>query len=197
MAYLEAAIVVYLRENYYLSGFDLTLAQIPDRIYFTEVGREIATIIMLYAYAYTIGKNGREIFAYFAFNFGIWDIGYYIWLKVLINWPTTLLDGDILFLIPLPWAGPVLAPILISIALIAAAYFILKFERLDKPIRLTKYDWGMEIIAAFILIFSFIFQTPNMQEMIITVNYPWWLFGCGLTLGLYTFGRRVFEAYRQ
>lgn len=196
MAYLESAVVVYLRELYYPFGFDLTLAEIPDRIYFTEIGRELATILMLYAFASSVGKNGREIFAYFSFNFGLWDIWYYIWLKVLIDWPATLFDGDVLFLIPLPWVGPVLAPVLISIALVFAAYLILRFEQLNKPIKLTKCDWGLEILSAIILILSFIIPVPSLNNMMLE-DYPWWLFVLGLMLGLFIFGRRVLTAYRQ
>ena len=55
-----------------------------------------------------------EEFAGFVVVFGVWDIFYYVFLRVLVTWPASLLDWDILFLIPLPWVGPVLAPVLIA-----------------------------------------------------------------------------------
>jgi hypothetical protein len=45
------------------------------------------------------------------FVFGIWDLFYYVWLKVCLGWPSSLLTWDVLFLIPVPWVGPVLAPV--------------------------------------------------------------------------------------
>ena len=162
MAYLESAIVVYLRELYYPTGFNFPLVEIPIPIYVTEIGREVATILMLWAVAKLIAANGREWFAYFAFNFAVWDIWYYIWLKILINWPSSLLEWDILFLIPLPWAGPVLAPVLVSVCLILAAYFILYYEAHDKPILLSGFDWLGEIMAGLIVIISFLTHFNNI-----------------------------------
>ncbi len=71
-------------------------------------------MVMLVAVGWLAGRGRAERWAYGLFAFGMWDIGYYIWLKVLVNWPATLLDWDVLFLIPLRWWGPVLAPVLIA-----------------------------------------------------------------------------------
>jgi hypothetical protein len=191
MAYLESAVVVYLRELYYPDGFQFPLTGIPLRILIIEIGREAATILMLYAYAKSVGSNGREVMAYFSFNFGVWDIWYYIWLKLLLDWPVTILDWDILFLIPVPWVGPVIAPVIVSLALISAGYIILRFEIQNKPIRLTKIDWIMEIISGFIIILSFLTPMKDQRTIEIPEYYPWWLFLCGLFLGLAVFARRV------
>ncbi len=156
MAYLESSIVVYLRELYYPQGFSFPLKEIPPHILFIEIGREAATILMLFAFAKAIGRNRQQVFAYFALNFGIWDIGYYLWLKVLINWPLSILDWDVLFLIPLPWFGPVLAPVTVSIGLILAGYIILRREYKNKPVLLKKSDWYLEVIAGLIIIGSFL-----------------------------------------
>ena len=128
MAYLESAVVVYLREIYYPNGFSFPLQEITPFILIIEIGREIATIIMLFAVSYFMSKNKRELFAFFSFNFGMWDIWYYIWLKLLLDWPQSLLTWDVLFLIPVPWIAPVLAPILVSVSLIIASLIILKLE---------------------------------------------------------------------
>jgi hypothetical protein len=196
MAYLESAVVVYLRELYSPNGFFFPLTGISVRILITEIGREAATILMLFAYAKAIGRNSREVMAYFSFNFGVWDIWYYIWLKVLLDWPVTILDWDILFLIPVPWVGPVLAPVLVSLALICAGYVILRFEIQNKPIRLTVIDWIMEIISGFIIILSFLTQMKDKNTIDIPEYYPWWLFLFGLFLGIFVFFRRVVKIYK-
>ena len=47
MAYVEAAVVVYLRAIYYPEGFSFPLALIEPRLSAIEVGREAATLVML------------------------------------------------------------------------------------------------------------------------------------------------------
>jgi hypothetical protein len=103
------------------------------------------------------------------------------------------MDWDVLFLIPLPWVGPVLAPVIVSLALIVAAYIILKFESSGKPIKMTKRDWMLEIIAGSVIIFSFLTQLDILESGSTPEYYPWWLFLCGFSLGVIVFGRRVLE----
>jgi len=191
MAYLESAVVVYLRELYYPDGFHFPLRLIARPIMFTEIGREAATIVMLYAYARTIGCNRRETFAYFAMNFGIWDIWYYLWLKILIDWPASLMDWDILFLIPVPWFGPVLAPVLVSLALIICACIILFMESRGKSLQMRLMDWLLEVAAGMLIIWSFIPAFRPVQEVKPPEEYSWWLLVLGLGGGLLVFSIRA------
>jgi hypothetical protein len=126
MAFVEAVAVVYLRGLLYITGEHVTL----ERYVTMETGREVATVVMLVAVGWMAGRRWPERLAYGLFTFGLWDIWYYIWLKVLIGWPETLLDWDILFMIPLRWWGPVLAPVIIA-ALIClnAVLAIVRMER--------------------------------------------------------------------
>lgn len=191
MAYLEAAIVVYLRELFYPNGFHFPLIGIPSKILIIEIGREAATILMLYVYARSISQNGREILGYFSINFGIWDIWYYLWLKILLNWPDSIFDKDILFLIPLPWVGPVIAPVLVSVALIGSGYIFLHFDYQKNPIKLTKIDWILELFSGTIIILSFLSRPDGQQFVLNSEIFPWWIFLFGLCLGIVVFVRRV------
>ncbi len=126
MAFVETAVVVYLRALFYPEGFYGTLATIPLFYYGTEVFREAGTIIMLAAVAILAARRGWwERVAYFLFCFGVWDIFYYVWLFALLGWPPSLMTSDVLFLIPIPWVAPVVAPVSASVAMIAAAVLIL------------------------------------------------------------------------
>jgi hypothetical protein len=126
MAALEGAVVVYLRALYYPGEFTVAMKMIDVRILLVEISRELATLIMLWAISHLTGKNLKERFAYFLFTFAIWDIFYYIWLKVFIDWPSSLLDWDILFLIPFTWLGPVAAPVICSVTMIILALALLQ-----------------------------------------------------------------------
>jgi hypothetical protein len=118
MGYLESAVVIYLRLLLYPTGFNFPLAPIPSHVALIEFFRELATLIMLAGIAWFAGKNRSQRFAYFLFCFGIWDICYYVFLKLLLDWPQSFFTWDILFLIPLPWVGPVIAPCIVSLTMI-------------------------------------------------------------------------------
>jgi hypothetical protein len=119
MAWVESAVVFYLRtmidriEPYQPNP-------LPDfgGLAGAELVREAATLIMLFTVGMLAGRTWRARFGYMAIAFGTWDIFYYVFLKVLTGWPHSLMDWDILFLLPLPWWGPVLAPVLISLLMI-------------------------------------------------------------------------------
>lgn len=194
MAYLESAVVVYLREIYYPQGFHFPLTVITPSIYLIEIGREIATIIMLYSFSYFMSKNKIEFFAFFGFNFALWDIWYYIWLKILINWPESILTWDILFLIPIPWIAPVLAPILVSGSLIISALIILDCKN---QFKFSLSDWIIEILAGILIIVSFLFQTNLIQQNMPPENFPWLLFVFGLLLGLVWFFLRIQQVRKR
>lgn len=129
MAALESAVVVYLRALYYPDGFTVAFKIIDEAILKVELLREIATLVMLLAIGYLAGHNFKTRFACFILSFAIWDIFYYLWLKVLINWPASLLEWDILFLIPITWLGPVLAPLICSLAMIVLALVLLRDDK--------------------------------------------------------------------
>ncbi|MDA8410102.1 MAG: hypothetical protein M0001_06885 [Treponema sp.] len=114
MAYLEAAVVVYLRRIYGIGASILVAPVFDPLISAVEGGRELATLVMLLTVGLLSGRDFRGRLGYFLFAFGVWDIFYYVWLRLLIGWPTSPLDVDLLFLLPLPWWGPVLAPCLIA-----------------------------------------------------------------------------------
>jgi hypothetical protein len=158
MGFLEAAVVVYLRQIYYPEGFAFPLKIMAREGLSIEYLREISTIVMLFSIGIVAGKNFYERFAYFLFCFGIWDIFYYVWLKVLLNWPPSLLTWDILFLIPVVWVGPVLAPSICSMTMITIAGCILFFQKRGYTVRVNSLDWLLLLSGAFIIFSTFIWD---------------------------------------
>ncbi|MGQ9706622.1 MAG: hypothetical protein ACUVWP_06420 [bacterium] len=158
MGYLESAVVIYLRGIYYTDGFKFPLRIISPQIFLTEILREIATIVMLITISYTTGRNFKQRFAIFIYNFAIWDIFFYIWLKALIGWPETLLTWDILFLIPITWIGPVLAPIICSFTMVTLGLLILMFDERGYKVKMKPLSWGLILSGAFIIFITFIWD---------------------------------------
>jgi hypothetical protein len=156
MAFLESAVVVYLRALYYPEGFRFPLVPMHPALVATEMGRELATMAMLLAPAALVTRRALERFAWFCVGFGIWDIFYYVWLKVLLDWPASLAEPDLLFLLPLPWVGPVWAPCLIAVGLIALGLMIHWRRSTDRGYRLGRLTWGLLITGALIMIASFV-----------------------------------------
>ncbi|HSW56015.1 MAG TPA: hypothetical protein VLH59_13080 [Ignavibacteriaceae bacterium] len=151
MAYLESAVVVYLRAMYGIENLLRDINFETDIYTFIEIGREAATIVMLVIVGLKAGNTWQKKFGYFFLSFGIWDIFYYIWLYVFIQWPKSLFEWDILFLIPLPWWGPVIAPILISILLISIGYLLIS----EVKIKVTSIDWIAFGLSIAVLLYTF------------------------------------------
>lgn len=187
MGFVEAAVVVYLREIIYPEGFCFPLKEIPSNLLFVETAREVATIIMLIAIALLAGRTLDEKISYFLYSFGIWDIFYYIWLKVTLNWPPSLLTKDILFLIPGPWVGPILAPIIISLTVITFALVIIYLKSRGYILKPDKIDWLLIFFSGLIIFVSFILDSPQMIACKMPSSYRWELFIMGELLGLFSF----------
>ncbi len=135
---------------------DINLA--PDKYTFIEIGREAATIVMLALIAVIAGNTNLKKVGYFFLSFGIWDIFYYIWLYVFIQWPKSLLEWDVLFLIPLPWWGPVIAPVLISILLIVIGYLLI----VETKFKITRFDWLIFFLSVIVILFTFMEDSINI-----------------------------------
>ena len=191
-ANIEASVVVYLRHIFHPDGFHFPMTVFGEgphwrRFLFTEIGREAATMVLILTTCWLAGRNRHQRFAYFLTIFAIWDIFYYVWLKVLINWPASIMDWDILFLIPVTWASPVLYPVLISITLIAFAVVILYRCSCGRPIRAILPDWLAFSAAGLIVVVSFCLPGLHITEQDYASYFYWPLFAAGYLPGLAIF----------
>lgn len=134
MAWVEAAVVFYLRSMIdRIEPYQPNPLPIIGGFASVELPREFATLVMLFAVGALAGQTWRARFGYALIAFGVWDIFYYVFLKMICGWPHTLLDWDVLFLLPMPWWGPVLAPVLISLLMILWGTFASQFEQTPAP----------------------------------------------------------------
>lgn len=197
VGYIEAAVVVYLRAIYYPEGFSFPLKAITDYRLIVEVFREVATIFMLTAVAVVTGRKSWERFAYFMLSFGVWDIFYYIYLKVILDWPSTIFDWDILFLLPLPWIGPVIAPVSISILFIIFGVSVAYTFHKGNDFKPSLTSRILSLIGAVVILYSFMLDTDAALHQQLPQPYRYELLVIGELLFLAAFFISYFKSARK
>jgi hypothetical protein len=183
MAWVEAAVVYYLRTMLdRIEPHQDNPLPIMGGLGPPELVREAATLIMLLMVGSLAGRGWRDRLGYTAIAFGIWDIFYYLFLKALCGWPHSLLDWDILFLLPLPWWGPVLAPVLISVLMIWWGSLASKEGAWQVSAASEARAWALNMIGVFLALYLFMSDTLRasgngleaVRNVLPTVfNWPW------------------------
>jgi hypothetical protein len=202
--YVEAAVVVYLRTideparrhaRPERSADDVfPLSQLSDwrqsglepvcrPLVVTELAREFATLVMLVAVALAHARNVRQWFAGFMIAFGMWDIFYYVFLKVLIGWPASLWTWDILFGLPVAWAGPVITPVLVAAERTLGGSLILWSEAAGAPVRFATGHWAAILGGGLVVVTAFCWDFRNIAAGGMPNPFNWPLFILGNLLG--------------
>jgi hypothetical protein len=200
--YVEAAVVAYLRllheparqrfypgrgagELFPLLTMEQLKASGPEQrqLLAIELGREAATILMLAAVGLAVARNAGQWAAAFVIAFGAWDIAFYAFLKLLLGWPASLFTWDILFLIPVPWTGPVLAPALVSAAMIGAGVWHLRSEARSEPVAIGRGHWMGIIGGAMVIVWAFAMDYQAIMAGGRPRAFHWGVFGTGMILG--------------
>jgi hypothetical protein len=209
-AWVDSAVVVYLRKIYFDGGFSFPLVvnwkdgrHVIDPLVRIEFGREIATLIILFAVGWISGEKRCVKFCFFMIAFGIWDIFYYIWLYVMLGWPESLMDWDLLFYVPLPWVGPVITPVLIALAMATAGSLIIYFDAKGYEIRWRWYDMAVELVCAAVMITAFCWDWKNILQVPggrtwtgIPNPFAWWLYLPAYLFSIVYFAVRLKQSLR-
>jgi len=190
MAWVESAVVYYLRtminrvEPYQPNPLPIIGGMGP-----VEMVREAATLLMLLTVGLLAGGNWRSRVGYVAVAFGFWDICYYLFLKIICGWPHSLFDWDILFLLPLPWWGPVLAPVSIAFLMILWGTIAAQYERPPRP-GLSKWKLRlMNVLGTLLALYVFMADAirvadggVNALRDLLPTRFNWPLFSVALLL---------------
>jgi hypothetical protein len=212
MAFFESSVVIYLRELYYPEGFSFPLSHIDSHIAVTELIREFFSLVMILSVAAMTSRSFMQRFAHFLYIFAIWDIFYYVFLKLVLGWPESLLTWDVLFLIPVTWSGPMITPILVSMVMIAFALVIRLFNlKSGNRFYIEPLEWMVLLAGAVVIFASFIWDYTRylidslnwqtlrhhdaMREQIeelayqyVPVDFNWFVFLLGMALLLLSLG---------
>lgn len=197
MAYVESAVVVYLRQ---LFGISIPMQGIPafdSKIGSIEVGRELATLLMLLAVGWIAGKDFYTRFSYGIYAFGIWDIFYYLWLKLFIAWPQTIGDTDLLFLFPLPWWGPVISPVLIALLMVLGGALVVCRSEQGNPLKFSTADWIVIVGGGLLMLYAFMADAitlfPASTQLLSQMQptaFKWPIYLVGLCLWIFILVRK-------
>lgn len=155
MGFLEAIVVVYLRELFYPRGFGFPLVPIPADLLGAEIIREAATLVMLISLAAASKRGMYPRLANFLFAFGAWDVFYYAGLKAFLGWPPSLLTWDVLFLIPVGWLAPVLAPLINALTMAAMGLLIMCLMRRRGMVRAGAAAWVLILAGAGVIFVTY------------------------------------------
>ncbi len=141
MAWVESASVFYIRALVErIEPYQANPLPLNDALSYVELWREASTLVVIAALGLLAGCTWRRQLGYAAIAFGVWDIFYYVFLRIMTGWPRALVDWDILFLLPLPWWGPVIAPV--SIALLMIAWGTLETQSTDDA-PVARWVWAL------------------------------------------------------
>jgi hypothetical protein len=200
--YAEAATVVYIR---------MTLDPIHQRVFpdraaddlfplltaeqwsreapatataFLEISRELSTVLLVASVALATSRDVRQWFASFMLTFGVWDLFYYLWLRLLLGWPRTLQDWDLIFAAPLPWVGPVWAPLLVATVMVVSAGLFFRLEASPRPLRPRAMHWVAVLTGALMIMTAFWWDARHLLANGVPEWFNWPLLSAGLILGL-------------
>lgn len=155
-----------------------------SRLIRIEVVREGATMVLLAGVGMAAGRSFLGRFSAFVVGFGVWDLAYYLFLRVLLGWPESVWTWDILFLIPVPWTAPVLAPAIVAASMVLAGSIAIVAETTDRPLRVSRREWLAIVAGGLVLIGSFCWDWRHIAAGGVPEAFPWPVFAIGEILGL-------------
>jgi len=181
-AFVESSVVIYLRAIYYPDGFAFPLRVMGTHHLAVEVLRETATLIMLTAAGALAGRSLWERAGYAMVAFGVWDIFYYVWLLALLGWPRSWSTPDVLFLIPYPWIGPVLAPVIVSVLLIGFGVVLVLLIARQYTFHPGALGWALGAVGVAVVLFTFLGDTGASLHGKLPAPYRYEVLATGLLL---------------
>jgi hypothetical protein len=108
---------------------------------------------------------------------------------VMCGWPHTLLDWDVLFLLPLPWWGPVLAPVSIALLMILWGTVVSSW-RIERARNGSEWKaWGLNFLGTLLALYLFMADSIRAASRgldalrdVLPQSFNWPLFCVALVL---------------
>lgn len=187
--FIEACVVVYLRELYLHepvpgagAALQVTEVALPAWTVRLELVREACTIVLLASVGWLASARAAGRWGAFLVGFGVWDLMYYLTLRVVIGWPQSLGAWDILFLIPVPWVAPVWAPSLVAVLFVTVGSWL--FLTADRPRHWRWSDAAPLLAGCVVIVGSFLVESGAAMAHRVPKTWPWWLYWFGLLVAV-------------
>jgi hypothetical protein len=161
-----------------------------------EVAREAGTLLMLAGVALCAGGSRLRGFAAFLVAFGVWDVSFYVFLKLLIGWPASIWTWDVLFLIPVPWTSPVIAPEIVAVTMAACGCHAIARDFRGDPIRPTGATWLAAAGGASLILVAFCKDFRHYLDGGLPGTFAWPVFWVGLGIGVFGYASVAFPLAR-
>jgi hypothetical protein len=203
VGYLESATVVYIRLLYEPIHQRLFPDRAPDDLFpaisfeqwereappvarspLLEASREIGTVVAVGLVAAAVFPTRRRWAAAFFLLAGVAGWAYYLGLKVLIGWPHTPSAWDLIFMVPVPSAGPVWAALAGYTAMVAAAAWFFWGEGAGRPLHAGRAGWTLLLAGAVVMAAPFFWDSRRLLAGDYPGPFQTWLLIAGLLLVL-------------
>ena len=200
--YIEAAVVVYLRavletEDTGLFPLSTALGERSGWYLSVETYRELATLVLMLVPALLVSRAKSFRLLSCALIFAVWDLSYYFFLQLTLDWPRTLFTYDVLFLIPTVWVAPVLCPILISAAMAGFSTVLMYLGRHRSLRTVSPMHWLPLATGAILMLYAFMAEADYFLAGGLPPRFPWWPFGIGFALALLAVTHFTYSVARQ
>jgi hypothetical protein len=205
MAWVEAACVYYLRVmTNRINPYQEDPLPLQGLLGQVELVREGATLVMLIMVGMLAARTRQKRLAYALIAFGTWDIFYYVFLRIISDWPASPFDWDVLFLLPLPWWGPVLAPVCIALLMIIWGTLATQRSESTPAAAATRTAWVSSALGIALALYVFmadairaIPQGIEVTRAVLPTSFNWSVFCAALTLMAAPVAQAVRHASRR
>jgi hypothetical protein len=205
MAWVESACVYYLRVlTDRIDPYQAQPLPMEAALGSVELVREAATMVMLCMVGALAAAAWRKRVAYTLIAFGVWDVFYYVFLRVIADWPKSPFDWDVLFLLPLPWWGPVVAPMSIALLMIAWGTLETQFAAATPATRPARTVWTACALGVALALYVFMADAirsiplgADAVRSVLPTSFDWTLFSVALVLMAGPVAQAVWRATRR
>ncbi|MFQ5601163.1 MAG: hypothetical protein ACE5G2_11505 [Candidatus Krumholzibacteriia bacterium] len=181
---VEAALVADLRFFLDPDSTRFPFVRLPGTLLLIELVREGVTLVLLATVARLAVRRPAARFAAFLDVFGIWDLVYYVGLRFMLGWPRGLTDWDLLFLLPVPWLGPVYAPLILALTMVGVGGATLRHDARYGRFQVWPRHLLVAGLAGLACISSFTIDPGAVERGVLPSRYPIELLALGLVIGM-------------
>jgi hypothetical protein len=123
-----------------------------------------------------------------------------VFLRINVAWPNSIWDWDVLFLLPLPWWGPVIAPAGIAVMMIIGGSLATQFNRPERTVWPGRRAWHFCLAGATLALLVFMSDALRSYDVGIAAireTLPTWFNWPVFSIALAMMAAPLIEMIRQ